>query len=167
MAGIETGRNSSGLFRPGTRRKICMQGWASVLAAGRVQATGHLAGARQATAQGRCRCMLAQGAGQVQVHSMQHRNGKEIWGACSAAAIWGACSTAAGSRRRRRKKEGARAGGGLSSAHRKISRGGAYIGMERGFLTCVSRKETGRTAGLGRKGFSYFSFLQKDSTNSI
>ena len=49
--------------------------------------------------------MLAQGAGQVQVHSMQHRNGKEIWGACS---------TAAGSRRRRRKKEGARAGGGLS-----------------------------------------------------
>ena len=149
MAGIETGRNRSGLFRPGTRRKICMQGWASVLAAGRVQATGHLAGARQAT---------AQGAGQVQVHSMQHRNAKEIWGACS---------TAAGSRRRRRKKEGARAGGGLSSAHRKISRGGAYIEMERGFLACVSRKETGRTAGLGRKGFSYFSFLQKDSTNSI
>jgi len=126
-----------------------MQGWASVLAAGRVQATGHLAGAGQAT---------APGAGQVQVHSMQHRNGREIWGACS---------TAAGSRRRRRKKEGARAGGGLSSAHRKISRGGAYIGMERGFLTCVSRKETGRTAGLGRKGFFLFSFLQKDSTNSI
>ena len=105
MAGIETGRNSSGLFHPGTRQKICMQGWASVLAAGRVQATGHLAGAGQAT---------AQGAGQVQVHSMQHRNGLEIWGACS---------TAAGSRRRRRKKEGARAGGGLSSAHTKISRG--------------------------------------------
>jgi len=80
----------------GPDEKICMQGWASVLAAGRVQATGHLAGAGQAT---------AQGAGQVQVHSMQHRNGKEIWGACS---------TAAGSRRRRRKKEGARAGGGLS-----------------------------------------------------
>ena len=74
MAGIETGRNRSGLFRPGTRRKICMQGWASVLAAGRVQATGHLAGAGQAT---------APGAGQVQVHSMQHRNGREIWGACS------------------------------------------------------------------------------------
>ena len=143
MAGIETGRNSSGLFHPGTRRKICMQGWASVLAAGRVQATGHLAGAGQAT---------APGAGQVQVHSMQHRNGREIWGACS---------TAAGSRRRRRKKEGARAGGGLSSAHRKISRGGAYIGMERGFLACMSRKKTGRTAGLGRKGFSYFPFYKK------
>ena len=121
-----------------------------MLAAGRVQATGHLAGARQAT---------AQGAGQVQVHSMQHRNGKEIWGACS---------TAAGSRRRRRKKEGARAGGGLSSAQKKkISRGGVYIGMEGGFLACASRKETGRTADLGRKGFFLFSFLQKDSTNSI
>ena len=142
MAGIETGRNSSGLFHLGTRRKICMQGWASVLAAGRVQATGHLAGAGQAT---------AQGAGQVQVHSMQHRNGREIWGACS---------TAAGSRRRRRKKEGARAGGGLSSAHTKISRG-AYIGMERGFLACVSRKETGRTAGLGRKGFFLYFFRTK------
>ena len=41
-----------------------MQGWASVLAAGRVQATGHLAGAGQAT---------AQGAGQVQVHASAGR----------------------------------------------------------------------------------------------
>jgi len=132
----------------GPDEKICMQGWASVLAAGRVQATGHLAGARQAT---------AQGAGQVQVHAS----------AGTARKSGAPAATAAGSRRRRRKKEGARAGGGLSSAHRKISRGGAYIEMERGFLACVSRKETGRTAGLGRKGFSYFSFLQKDSTNSI
>jgi len=48
----------------GPDEKICMQGWASVLAAGRVQATGHLAGARQAT---------AQGAGQVQVHASAGR----------------------------------------------------------------------------------------------
>ena len=134
----------------------------------RQQGTWQVHGRQQRRAQGRCRCMLAQGAGQVQVHSMQHRNGREIWGACS---------TAAGSRRRRRKKEGARAGGGLSSAHRKISRGGAYIGMERGFLACALRKtaglglrgsgcgekkekrETGRTTGLGRKDFFLFSFF--------
>jgi hypothetical protein len=33
--------------------------------------------------------------------------------------------------------------------------------MERGFLACMSSKETGRTADLGRKSFSYFPFYKK------
>ena len=47
-----------------------MQGWASVLAAGRVQATGHLAGARQATAQG-----AGRRAGAGAQHAAQERQG--------------------------------------------------------------------------------------------
>ena len=112
-----------------------------MLAAGRVQATGHLAGAGQAT---------AQGAGQVQVHSMQHRNGREIWGACS---------TAAGSRRRRRKKVGARAGGGLSlRTEKKINRGGGYIGMVESLGLRIKKK---KRAGLlvWAEFFSLYFFL--------
>jgi len=45
--------------------------------------------------------------------------------------------------------------------------GDAGLGLRGSDCGEKKKKETGRTAGLGRKGFSYFSFLQKDSTNSI
>ena len=76
-------------------------------------------------------------------------------------------------------KGGARAGGGCRCKRKgaqEIGGLGVYTGVERGSLVCASRKtaglglrgsgcgeekkrETGRTAGLGRKDFFLFSFF--------
>ena len=77
------------------------------------------------------------------------------------------------------KRERARAGGSLQVLSARNQGGsGVYIGMERGFLACVPREESGCGSGcrekkngpscwFGPKRFFLISFLQKNSTNSI
>ena len=100
------------------------------------------------------------------MHGRQQRQGADWQGGTGRRARWASADwedAHAGGKRER-----ARAGGSLQVLSARNQGGsGVYIGMERRFLACVPREETGRTAGLSRKGFSYFFFLQKDSTNSI
>ena len=78
------------------------------------------------------------------------------------------------------KRERARAGGSLQVLSARNQGGsGVYIGMERRFLACVPREESGggsdcreKKNGLGcwfgpKRFFLFFFFLQKDSTNLI
>ena len=94
------------------------------------------------------------------MHGRQQRQGADWQGGTGRRARWAAAAwedAHAGGKRER-----ARAGGSLQVLSARNQGGsGVYIGMERGFLACVSRKETGRTAGLGRKSFSYFPFYKK------
>ena len=65
------------------------------------------------------------------------------------------------------KREGPRVGGGLSSAQRKISRGRCLYRDEEGILGLHVKERNGPDCWFGPKRFFLFSFLQKDSTNSI
>ena len=65
------------------------------------------------------------------------------------------------------KREGPRAGGGLSSAQRKISRGRCLYRDGEGILGLHVKERNGPDCWFGLKKFFLFSFLQKDSTNSI
>ena len=65
------------------------------------------------------------------------------------------------------KREVPRAGGGLSSAQRKISRGRCLYRDGEGILGLHVKERNGPDCWFGPKRFFLFSFLQKDSTNSI
>jgi len=65
------------------------------------------------------------------------------------------------------KREGPRAGGGLSSAQRKISRGRCLYRDGEGIFGLHVKERNGPDCWFGPKRFYLFSFLQKDSTNSI
>ena len=111
------------------------------------------------------------------MHGRQQRQGADWQGGTGRRARWATAAwedAHAGGKRER-----ARAGGSLQVLSARNQGGsGVYIGRERGFLACVSRKtaglglrgsgcgeekkrETGRTAGLGRKDFFLFSFFCK------
>ena len=68
---------------------------------------------------------------------------------------------ATGAGRRRRKKGGHRAGGGLSSAQRKISRGRCLYRDGEGIFGLHVKERNGPDCWFGPKKFFLFSFLQK------
>ena len=65
------------------------------------------------------------------------------------------------------KREEPRAGGGLSSAQRKLSRGRCLYRDGEGIFGLHVKERNGPDRWFGPKRFFLFSFLQKDSTNSI
>ena len=112
------------------------------------------------------------------MHGRQQRKGADWQGGTGRRARWAAAAwedAHAGGKRER-----ARAGGRLQVLSARNQGGsGVYIGMERGFLACVPREESGCGSGCREKKngpgcwfgpkrfFLFFFFLQKDLTNLI
>ena len=115
--------------------------------------------------------------------SQQHTAGNRRPGGSTGQGQGGSASCCLGAQEGE-EREGPRAGGGLARCAKKKQQGCAYTG-DGEFLTCAPReesglgrrgsdceekkkkRETGWTADLGRKSFSYFSFCKKIQTNLI
>ena len=95
------------------------------------------------------------------MHGRQQRQGADWQGGTGRRARWAAAAwedAHAGGKRER-----ARAGGSLQVLSARNQGGsGVYIVVERGFLACVPREESGPDCWFGLKRFFLFFFLQKD-----